>query len=120
MPISRRVWDHCRGWLLPALHPDCASEAELLEDLDSGGAQLWPGERAAMVTQSVTDAGGPCLHVWLAGGELAEILALKPGVEAWARAQGCLRVTIDGRPGWTRVLRRHGYARRGAELERRL
>lgn len=73
-----------------------------------------------MVTQCVADDRGPCLHVWLAGGDLADILRLKPGIEAWARAQGCERVTINGRHGWARVLRRWGYVRVGDELERRL
>jgi hypothetical protein len=118
--FDQGVWNRCRGWILPALRPECASEGELIADLASGRAQLWPGERSAMVTQCVAEARGPCLHVWLAGGELKEILEMKPGVEAWGRAQGCTHVTIDGRPGWARVLRRHGYALRGAELERRL
>ena len=118
--VDLRVWNRCRGWILAALRPECASETELFSDLMAGRAQLWAGDRSAMVTQCVAGDPGPCLHVWLAGGELAEILDMKPGIEAWARAQGCTHVTIDGRAGWTRVLRRHGYAPRGVELERRL
>jgi hypothetical protein len=114
------LWQRCRAWLLPALTRDGGSEAELLDDLATGRAQLWAGERAAIVTQCVEEASGLCLHVWLAGGGLAEILKLKPGIEAWARGQGCRRVTLDGRKGWTRVLRSLGYALNGTELERRL
>ena len=113
-------WERRRGWLLAALEPACGDEASLLADLAAGRAQLWAGEAAAMVTQCVVDERGRCLHVWLAGGDLEEILAMRPGVEAWARAHGCGRVTINGRRGWSRVLRRHGYARVGDELERRL
>lgn len=113
-------WTRCRGWLLAALEPNCGSEQDILADLQAGRAQLWAGEASAMVTQCVADEQGPCLHVWLAGGNLADILRLKPGVEAWARALGCGRVTINGRKGWARVLRRSGYAVNGDELERRL
>lgn len=113
-------WDRCRGWLLAALEPGCGTEADLLADLTYGRAQLWAGERAALVTECVEDALGPCLHVWLAGGDLKEIMMLKPGIEAWGRGRGCERVTLDGREGWARVLRRHGYEQNGIELERRL
>jgi hypothetical protein len=113
-------WDRCRRWLLPALEPGCASESELVEDLQAGRAQLWPGEASALVTQCVVDELGPCLHVWLAGGSLDEILAMRTGVEAWGRFHGCQRVTINGRKGWARALRRCGYAWNGEELERRL
>lgn len=120
MAIETEVWLRCRPWLLPALRREGGDEDDLIADLNAGRAQLWAGERSAMVTQCVGEARGLCLHVWLAGGDLAEILEMKPGIEAWAHAQGCTYVTIDGRPGWVRVLRRHGYALRGAELERRL
>lgn len=115
-----REWERCRAWLLAALEPGCGGEDELVADLRAGRAQLWAGEAAAMVTQCVTDAAGSCLHVWLAGGDLKEILRLRPGIEAWARAQGCRRITIDGRKGWARVLRSRGYSYAGHELERRL
>ena len=105
-------------WLRPALEE--VTEAELLADIQAGKAQLWPGETAAMVTQCVADGEGRSLHVWLAGGDLPGVLALKPGVEAWARAQGCEFVSIEGRPGWARLLRDDGYRRVGRELRKAL
>lgn len=106
------------NWLRPALEE--TSEAELLDEIAAGRAQLWPGETAVIVTQCVAETGGRALHVWLAGGDLAGVMALKPGVEAWGRAQGCHYVTIDGRPGWSRVLRRLGYVQHEAGLKRML
>lgn len=106
------------NWLRPALVD--ATEAELLADLEAGRAQLWPGETAAVVTQCVADDRGRGLHVWLAGGDLAGVMALRPGIEAWGRAQGCGWITINGRLGWNRVLRRCGYEHDGAELKRKL
>lgn len=105
-------------WLRPALHD--ASEAELLAELESGRAQLWIGERCAIVTQQVMEIDGPCLHVWLAGGALNGVLELRAGIEAWARGAGCRSITIDGRPGWRRVLNAFGYRIAGHELKRML
>ena len=113
-------WARYRAWLLPALRDDCAGEAELLADILSGRAQLWAGEAAAMVTQRICEDGVHKLHVWLGGGDLRELLAMRPGIEAWARGQGCRHITIDGRTGWSRVLRRQGYATVGHQLERTL
>ncbi len=110
----------CRSWLLPALRPACGTEASLVEDLVAGRAHLWVGEAAALVTQCVDEPAGRTLHVWLAGGNLAEILNLKPGVEAWGRAQGCVRLTLCGRKGWRRVLGPLGFEVLGDELMRRL
>lgn len=113
-------WARYRAWLLPALRAECATEAQLLEDILSGRVQLWAGEAAALVTQRVWEDGVLRLHIWLAGGDLAEILSLRPGLEAWARGQGCRHITIDGRAGWSRVLRRLGYSAVGHQLQRTL
>lgn len=111
-------WAEWRSWLLPALRD--GGEEDLVRDLLAGAAQLWPGQRSAMVTQVVPEGAGLTLHVWLAGGKLADILSLKPGIEAWARAHGCSHVTVDGRRGWERLLRSDGFVRVGSELRKRL
>lgn len=49
------------------------------------------------------------IHVWLGGGDLDDLLALMPGAESYGRAMGCEYATIEGRRGWARVLRQHGY-----------
>ncbi len=105
-------------WLRPALVD--ATVDELIAELASGRAQLWLAEHSALVTELVEQGSDRCLHIWLAGGSLADILGLRPGLEAWARGQGCSHITIDGRPGWIRVLRRHGYRLAGRELKRTL
>ena len=110
--------ERCRGWLTPALED--ASWAEVAGELAARRAQLWPGERAAMVTTLQITPQGPTCHVWLGGGELSELLEMAPGIEAWARAQGCAFVTLSGRKGWARALKRRGFAPWGEELRKRL
>lgn len=113
-------WAQVWSWLAPALRPEDGGEIELLSELQAGRAQLWAGETAAAVTQCVVGPDGPSLHVWLAGGRLDGVLAMREGVEAWARGHGCRAVTLAGRPGWARVLRPYGYAPDGQELRRSL
>lgn len=85
-------------------------EAYVLGRILAGSAQLWIGERCAMVTEVTQVEGEPRkIHCWLAGGDMADILAITPGVEAWARMMGCKEATIEGRKGWSRVLAPMGY-----------
>ncbi len=110
-------WRRCRLWLVPALED--ATEPEILGELAAGRAQLWRGERSAMLTQLVS-ADEPYILVWLGGGDLQELIAMRPGVEAWARAQGARAARINGRRGWVRALRRAGFAAADGELRKAL
>lgn len=105
-------WVRVRRWLLPALTD--ATEAEVVSELLTGRATLWPGERAAFVTTLVTDPAR--MHVWLGGGDGAEMLAMIPGMAAWGRAQGAQWATVNGRRGWKRRLRDFGFEPRNGEL----
>jgi len=114
------TWAAARAWLLPALRPEDGTEGELVAEIVAGRAQLWTGARSAMVTRLLAAPARRCIHAWLAGGDLDEILALVPGMEAWARTQGCTHATVNGRPGWRRALASQGYRQGGGELLKRL
>lgn len=116
-PAMAEEWARCRDWLLPALRED--TEADILWQLMSGRAQIWRGRRSAMLTQLV-NGPEPFILVWLGGGDLAELLELRPGVEAWARTQGARAARIKGRRGWARALARFGFEPDGDELRKAL
>lgn len=105
-------WNKARDWLLPALEDD--TEDEVINDLLLNRAQLWRGERSAMVTRLIQPNAR--LHVWLGGGSLRELLRMIPGMVAWGRQQGCAWATIHGRKGWGRLLWRYGFETRDGEL----
>lgn len=104
-PLDFAEWVRARGHLLPAMTED--PEHEVVGRLLEGTAQLWLGEQCAMVTEVTKDPR--TLHVWLAGGNLREIVSLTPGIAAWGRMMGCMQATIDGRKGWKRVLAPYGF-----------
>lgn len=119
----RTEFDRAWPWLAAAIKHGRQIEVQpgpVLALVLSNQATLWPGERAAMVTQLLSSAEGRFLHVWLAGGSLAELLAMRAGIEAWGRVQGAEFMSIDGRRGWDRLLRPFGYERVGAEVVKRL
>jgi hypothetical protein len=118
-----REFDRCAPWLQAALARGRDADRPLEEirgEVLAGRAQLWPGERAVLLTQVLKTDVGLCIHVWLGGGALDELVALRPGVEAWARAMGCDTASIDGRPGWARLFQQHGWAPVAGELRKGL
>ena len=105
-------WVRVRKWLLPAMVD--TTEAEVIAELLAGRATLWPGEKSAFVTVLYEDP--PRMHAWLGGGDGADMEALSTGMSACARAQGAKWVTVNGRRGWKRKLRKHGFEPRDGEL----
>ena len=84
---------------------------DVLALVRAGEAQLWTSEHAAMITVIEDDPLERRLLIWLAGGDLDELVdVLRPRAEHWARGQGCRRVVVIGRAGWERALAPEGYA----------
>jgi hypothetical protein len=107
------AWARSAPWLAAALAQ--AGGTHRLEDVrrlvESGQAQFWAAADAAVVTVVEEDPCERRLLVWLAGGRLATLLGeMLPGVEAWARGQGCARLLLIGRAGWERAMKPMGYA----------
>jgi hypothetical protein len=74
-----------------------------------GRCQLWHGPNGCAVTEIVVYPRKKALHVFLAGGEMAQIIDMMASAEAWGKAQGCDHMTISGRLGWKKVLADHGF-----------
>ncbi len=109
------AWARCRPWIETALaHAGGGHRIEDVEaGLRAGHLHFWPGQGAAVVTEFWTSPRLKALNFWLLGGDLKELLRMRPSIEAWAKDQGCGRVLGGGvHPGWARVLARAGYAPR--------
>ena len=106
-------WACCGPWLGVALAHAGGTHAlaDVRDMVAAGEAQAWPGARACLITLIEDDPRERRLLLWLAGGDLVELVTrLRPAAEAWGRRQGCRRALIIGRPGWERALASEGYA----------
>ena len=96
----------------------------LFEDVEKaindGIMQLWPAKNSAAVTEIVQYARKKVCNVFLAGGDLDEIIGGMDSLTEWARSQGCESVTLYGRKGWERVLDSHGFKPVMVVLERKI
>lgn len=112
-----------RPFLQKAL--DLAGNTHTIEDLqamiDEGRVIFWPGINSAVITEIIEYPQKRTLHFFLAGGNLAELEAMYPAIEAWGKEQGCTTASTSGRPGWERTfLKREGWTPRTVVMTKEL
>lgn len=117
-PIDRSV----ERYLLSALRVGGNKNTleEVYSKLSSRHAQLWTDDNCAVVTQILLYPDYRALDIWLAGGDLEEIIGLLPGAERFAQEHGCTKVEVTGRKGWQRALQTEGFKPTMVTLEKDL
>lgn len=79
---------------------------DVLQMIEGGQAQFWPGKMSVVVTELIDYPRLRALRVWLVAGNADEIVSLEPEVTEFARKNGCVRLEMGGgRPGWERALK---------------
>ncbi len=101
----------CQPWLEAAL--ERANGTHTIDDvvmaIAKGTMQFWPAPRGCAVTEIIEYPKKKVLHIFLAGGELDQIVDMDSSASDFARMNGCTAMTIAGRKGWARVLKTKGY-----------
>jgi len=104
-------FDRCAEWLQAAL--DRSGGTHTLDDvrtaIATGLMQFWPAPRGCAVTEIITYPQKRVLHIFLAGGEMDQIVDMDESAAEFARQNGCTGMTIAGRKGWQKVLKDKGY-----------
>lgn len=114
MTAFEAEWERCSPWIQAAL--DHAGGTHTLADVEalvrSRECRFWAGREAAVVTEIIDYPRFRAIHVWLAGGDLDELLnEMRQKIETWGRDErGCRRMTLTGRAGWERTMKPLGYA----------
>jgi len=103
--------DRCRQWIENALMYSGGTHEfiDIVNGVLSGTMQLWAGERGCAVTEITVYPRKKILHVFLAGGDMEQILDFQESAAEFARINKCDSMTIAGRRGWTRVLDKHDW-----------
>lgn len=81
--------------------------ADVEAAVDKDEMQLWLAPQSIIITTLGEYPRGRVCLVFLAAGEMAEIQALHPQIEAWARSQYCYKMVFAGRKGWARSFVTH-------------
>lgn len=69
----------------------------------SGALQFWPGVASVICTEIIEHPRRRVANVFLAAGDLAQIKAMTPIIEDWAREHGCSLAVFAGRKGWEKT-----------------
>ena len=101
----------CRQWVEAALEHSGGTHTfdDIVSAVYAGQMQFWPAENSCAVTEIVTFPRRKVLHIFLAGGEMQEIVDMDGPAADFAKANGCTAMTIAGRRGWKKVLSERGY-----------
>jgi hypothetical protein len=84
----------------------------------TGAAHFYPLENSFVLMEVLTYPQHKNYHVFLAGGTKEEILDVHPWMLENARKLNCKYVTVCGRLGWVRELKRHGWEYKFATLSK--
>jgi hypothetical protein len=103
--------ERCKKWIEDALEYSGGTHdfKDVVDAVISGEMQLWSGDNCCTVTLFTVYPKKTFLHVFLAGGDLDEILEIEKSMVEFARHHGCDGLTLSGRVGWKKVLRDIGW-----------
>ena len=103
--------ERCKPWIEAAL--EYCNGTYLWEDVVQNIAeekmQFWPAPRGCMVTEIVVYPRKKYLNLFLAGGELDQLLDMNESITAWAKQWGCDGGMMSGRSGWKKPLEKLGW-----------
>lgn len=101
----------CRQWIEDALEYSGGTHEfeDIVAGIHRGAFQFWPAPKGAAITEIIEFPKKRVLHVFLAGGELDQIVDMDESAGKFAKAAGCSAMTIAGRKGWEKVLKKNGW-----------
>lgn len=100
-------WSRCERWISDALEYADGSHTmdDVVQAVRSNKAQFFPLEKSAIITEIVDYPKRAVCRIWLAGGDLDELMEAEKSIAYWAKTQGCNGMEIVGRKGWSRKLK---------------
>ena len=89
---------------------DTHSLVDVVDAIKDGSAQFFPLENSVIVTEVVDYPKKAVCRIWLAGGEMDELIEAEKSIVEWAKSHGCSGMEIIGRKGWERQLKDYNAA----------
>ena len=107
MSSSADEFERCADYIVSAL--EYAGHSHTLQDvwqaITNKQAAFFPLEKSAIVVEIVDYPQRATCRIWLAGGDMEELIEAEKSICDWARGLGCDSMEIIGRKGWERQLR---------------
>lgn len=103
--------ERCKPWIEAAL-VYCNGTHEwddIVAGIASSKMQLWAAPRGCIVTEIVVYPRKKVINIFLAGGELDQIMDMEHDIGQWAKSHGCTGGMMTGRLGWKKPLTENGW-----------
>lgn len=102
-----KTWERCAPYIQAALKyaHDSHKLADVRQSIEQGTAQFFPLEKSAIVTEIVDYPNRAVCRIWLAGGDMDELVEGEKMITEWAKSHGCDGIEIIGRKGWQKILK---------------
>jgi hypothetical protein len=114
--------EKARPWIEAALEYGGGTHEweDIVKSLCEGKMQLWVGDKSAAITEILSYPKKKVLHVFLAGGDMNELISMINDASEWGKLQKCVSMTISGRRGWERVLGKVGWKAKMIVMEKEI
>jgi len=99
---------------------DTYTPADLAEAVKEGRMQAWQSGQSVVITEVIGYPQKRALNVFIAVGDLEEVMKLQPTLEKFGQEHGCYCIRMSGRKGWTKVLPNYGWKQTYVTFERNL
>lgn len=82
---------------------------EVCAKVISGDLEVFELNRSIIITETTRHSTFSVFHIFIAGGDLEEILASQDMLISEAKLRGCKYLSMSGRKGWERPLTAQGW-----------
>lgn len=94
---------------------------DVIAKVKSGEWQWHENGSGHCITQvSVNKKGQKILQGKFIFGNLEDVMAMSDRIDDFARSEGCVEFTMDGRFGWSKVLKKYGWQVAGVIMSKEL
>lgn len=103
--------ERCKPWIEAALERSTFTHnfEDIVNSILTQEMQLWSGENGCAVTMITVYPRKKIFHIFLAGGNLDQILDFEESMIEFGRNNGCTALTLTGRVGWSKVLKERDW-----------
>lgn len=93
---------------------------DIVDGIEAKKFQAWPGMRSILISEILAYPRKKGVHIFLAGGDLDELIDMQEDVATWAKAIGADHLSLCGRRGWKKALTDRGWGHEMMALTREL
>lgn len=119
-------WPHVEPWIAEAIKDagHCWTASDLKQELERELLQLWviwlDGAMQGCICTHVFESprGKTCAMPVVYCSDMEACIDVLSVIEAWAKSIDCVRLQGEGRAGWERVLRPHGWKKITTQVEK--